>query len=377
MRVLPVAVVVVLAAACANPPAEDAESTVTVPSPTAEPGATSEAAPAPASPSATEVELFTSDVATGLEAPWAVAFAPDGTAYISERDRGRVLRLESSGSLEEVASFEIDPTSEAGLLGLALSPEHASDGLFYVYFTAAQDNRVVRFGLGEPAAVVLDGIPKAGIHNGGRIAFGPDGKLYVATGDAGEGDRAQDPESLAGKILRLEPDGTVPDDNPDPGSPVYSLGHRNVQGLAWDAGGRLYASEFGPDADDELNRIEPGGNYGWPQVTGMADLDGFIDPVVVRQPPEASWSGMTILDGSAIPQWEGDALIASLRGERLWRVPLGSGGEVEELLRGEYGRLRLATQAPDGSVWLLTNNTDSRGAPRAGDDRIVRLGPMP
>ena len=228
---------------------------------------------------------------------------------------------------------------------------------------------------GEDPDVVLDGIPHSPIHNGGRIDFGPDGMLYVATGDANQPASAQDPDSLGGKILRLTPDGEVPDDNPTAGSPVLALGLRDPQGLAWAPDGTLYVSEFGPDRDDEINVITPGGNYGWPEVTGVADQDGFEDPIFVQQPPEASWSGMTLLDGSAVPEWDGQLLIAALRGQRLWRLPVDEPDAAEALLVGELGRLRTARQAPDGSVWLLTSNRDGRGSPSAGDDRIVRLAP--
>lgn len=323
-----------------------------------------------------EVEPTVTDVATGLDAPWDVAWLGE-RVLVTERDSGRLLELADDGSTSEVRTFEIDATSEGGLLGIAAGP----DDLLYVYLTTASDNRVVRFDPDEDAEpeVVIDGIPAESTHNGGRIAFGPDEMLYVATGDAQVQPASQDPDSLAGKILRLTPDGDVPDDNPTEGSPVWSLGHRNVQGLAFDGDGRLFAPEFGPDVDDEVNLIEPGGNYGWPEVTGEAGVDGFTDPILVRQPPEASWSGGTVLTDGAIPQWEGDLFVAALRGERLWRLPLTADGEVdgepEELYAGEHGRLREVTQAPDGSLWVLTNNTDGRGSPRDGDDRILRIGP--
>jgi glucose/arabinose dehydrogenase len=320
------------------------------------------------------VEVTLTDVATDLEAPWDVVWLGD-RVFVSERDRGRLLEVEGDGTTAEVRRFEVDPAGEGGLLGLT------TDGTqLYAYLTTASDNRVVRFdpdGDAEPE-VVLDGIPSATTHNGGRIVVGPDDLLYVATGDAQDQPAAQDEGSLAGKILRVTPDGQVPDGNPFEASPVWSLGHRNVQGLAFDAEGRLFAPEFGPDRDDEVNLIEPGANYGWPEVTGAAGVDGFTDPVLVRQPGDASWSGGTVLTGGAVPQWEGDLFVASLRGERLYRVPLADGevsGEPEELYVGELGRLRDVTQAPDGSLWLLTNNRDGRGNPGAGDDRILRLGP--
>ncbi len=340
-------------------------------------GETSSAADAGASPADRgEVPLELSTIASGLEAPWEIAVAGE-RIFLTERDSGAVLELADDGTVSEVAVLDVQAGGEGGLLGLAVDPG-AEEPRFYAYLTTAEDNRVVRFEPGEEPTPVLTGIPSARIHNGGRIAFGPDGLLYVATGDAGQEHLAQDPGSLAGKILRITPDGEVPDDNPIPGSPVYSLGHRNPQGLAWMPDGTLYASEFGPDRDDEVNRIGPGANYGWPAVTGQAGVEGFNDPVFVQQPPEGSWSGLAILDGGAIPQWEGDLFLASLRGQRLWRLRLGDDGEVEEaeaLLVGEHGRLRQVVQGPDGALWLLTSNRDGRGSPIPEDDRILRLGP--
>lgn len=333
--------------------------------------ASSEAAP----PATGTPTLEQTDIATGLEAPWDVAFTPEGTAYVTERDTGEVSAISPDGEITSVQTFDIDNTEEGGLLGIAASPTYDDDGLLYVFRSTADDNEVLRFVPGEEPEIVLDGIPSSPIHNAGRIDFGPDGMLYVATGDANDPPSAQDPDSLGGKILRLTPDGDVPEDNPTEGSPVYALGLRDPQGLAWGPDGTLYVSEFGPDRDDEINVITPGGNYGWPEVTGVADEDEFIDPILVKQPEEASWSGMTLLEGSAIPQWDGQLLVAALRGERLWRVPVDDPDAAEALLVGELGRLRTARQAPDGSVWLLTSNRDGRGSPTEADDRIVRLAP--
>lgn len=316
-------------------------------------------------------------VVAGLEIPWDVAWTDDGRAFVTERDTGRLLQVDpDTGSATEVATFDVDSRGEGGLLGLTAHPDGER---LYAYYSAAAhgDNRVVRVTPGAAdAEIIVDGIPHASIHNGGRIAFGPDGDLYVATGDAGESSRAQDPSSLGGKILRVTPDGGVPADNPIAGSPVYALGLRNVQGLAWDAGGRLLASEFGPGCDDEVNLIVAGGNYGWPDPCGET-REGAIEPVIVRQPPVASWSGATIPRRSAVPEWDGQLLVAALRGERLWRFALD--GETvtgaAETFVGDYGRLRHVEQAPDGSLWLLTSNRDGRGDPVAGDDRIVRVAP--
>jgi glucose/arabinose dehydrogenase len=244
--------------------------------------------------------------------------------------------------------------------------------------TTATDNRVVRFVPGETPTPILTGIAAASFHNAGRIAFGPDGLLYIGVGDAGTQSDAQDPTKLNGKILRINPDGSVPAGNLSPASPVYALGLRDPQGLAWDDTGRLYATECGPDRDDEVNVIVAGGNYGWPTVTGDANDSRFIDPIVVRQPPVASWSGAAIVRGG-VQQWDGDLLVAALRGERLYRFDRASDGTVigsgEELYVDTYGRLRHVEQAPDGSLWLLTSNRDGRGSPTADDDRIIRIAP--
>jgi glucose/arabinose dehydrogenase len=320
-------------------------------------------------------------IATNLEVPWGFAFLPSGDALFTERDSGRLLRMDASGNIEEVQRLPTRGYGEGGSLGLAVSPDYEEDGYVYAYYTTDQDNRVVRFRLGEEPEPILTGIPFNSYHDGGRIAFGPDGMLYVATGDAGNPANSQDRNSLGGKILRLMPDGSVPEDNPFPNSPVYSYGHRNVEGLAWDARGRLYASEFGQDAFDEVNLIRPGGNYGWPEFEGdggeEAEAAGYVNPITTWSTSEASPSGAEILKNGVIPQWEGDLFVAALRGERLWRLELGSDGKVvgrEEVLSGA-GRIRNVVQAPDGSLWVTTSNRDGRGMPDAWDDRIIRLAP--
>jgi len=304
-------------------------------------------------------------VATGLDEPWGIAFLPDGTALVSERDTARILHIDGDQARLAGTVDGVMPAGEGGLLGIA----HA-DGAVYAYYTADDDNRVVRMTwdgttLGD-AEPVFTGIPKAGIHNGGRIIVGPDGMLYVATGDAADPDSAQDRSSPAGKILRIRPDGAIPEDNPDPDSPVFSLGHRNVQGLAFDERGRLWASEFGQVDVDELNLITAGSNYGWPDCEGSCARAPFTDPVVQWSPTStASPSGIAIA---------GDyAYVASLRGQTVWQVPLKGSGEAIRLELGDLGRLRTVKAAPDGSLWLSTSNTDGRGDPRDGDDRIVRL----
>jgi len=311
-------------------------------------------------------------VATNLTVPWGLGFLPDGSALVAERTTGRVLQLRPGSDRVVVARIAgVSATGEAGLLGLAVSPSYAEDGYVYVYFTTATDNRIARFRLDAPdnQQVILSGLARASIHDGGRIAFGPDGMLYAGVGDANNTASSQNPDSLNGKVLRMTPDGGVPESgNPIPGSLVYSLGHRNVQGLAWDADGRLYVSELGQNTWDEVNQIEPGANYGWPIVEGRAGDPRFRDPIVVWTTAEASPSGATI---------DGDTLyVAALRGTRLWSVPLdgaGGAGTPTARLQGQYGRLRTAERAPDGSLWITTSNRDGRGNPVSSDDRVVRF----
>ena len=325
------------------------------------------------------VEVETSVIATNLEVPWGIDFLPGGDALFTERDSGRLLRVNASGDIEEVGRLPEEGSGEGGALGLAVSPDYERDGYVYAHYSTQRDNRVVRFRLGEEPEPILTGIPVNAHHDGGRIEFGPDGMLYIATGDAENPEVAQDRNSLGGKILRLTPDGDVPEDNPFPDSPVYSYGHRNVEGLAWDEEGRLYASEFGSSRYDEVNRIEPGENYGWPAVEGKGGEPRYVDPITTWRTYQASPSGAEVLVGGEIPQWEGDLFVAALRGERLWRLELGEDGDVvarEELFKGEVGRIRNVVQASDGSLWVTTSNRDDYGSPvTEEDDRILRLAP--
>jgi glucose/arabinose dehydrogenase len=294
-----------------------------------------------------------------LEIPWAAVFLPNGTAVISERDTA-LLKAVRDGRATTIGKVPgVAPAGEGGLLGLALSPGFTTDRYLYLYFTSPQDNRIARVELAERPDgslafgnpdVIFTGIPKASTHNGGRIRFGPDGFLYVGTGDSQRREQPQDPTALGGKILRLTPEGEPAPGNPF-GNAVYSLGHRNVQGLAWDGEGRLWASEFGPDVNDELNLIEPGANYGWPAVTGAPHREGFRDAKVVwPSTADSSPSGLEIVGSTAF--------LGALRGQRLWTVSLAgedASAPVAYFTR-EYGRIRDVVGTPDGGFWLLTNN---------------------
>jgi glucose/arabinose dehydrogenase len=311
-----------------------------------------------------------SELLTGLTSPWGLIALKDGTFLISERDTKQILRAQGSETDTLRTIEDAQPFGEGGLLGLAIT---ADESRVFAYYTAAEDNRIVAMSwdgrsLGEPE-VILDGIPKAGIHDGGRIIIGPDGHLYVGTGDSGESQEAQDKSSLGGKILRITVDGEPAPGNPF-GDEVFSFGHRNVQGLAFDEEGRLWASEFGSQAWDELNLIEKGKNYGWPLVEGSGEGQGLTNPKVVWQTSEASPSGLAY--------WQGDLWMAGLRGERLWQIPVDGTdtGDPVAHFEGEYGRLRTVVVSSDGQSLLLTgSNTDGRGDVREGDDRLwqVRL----
>ncbi|MFB9392907.1 PQQ-dependent sugar dehydrogenase [Streptomyces coeruleoprunus] len=350
------------------------------------PGASTSAPAAPsasASPSGAPAKgsvRVVSTVAQGLKSPWGLAALPDGDLLVSSRDEGTISRVDAgTGKATVLGSVPgVAPGGEGGLLGIALSPEFAEDHLVYAYFTTASDNRIARMlydesrpagqQLGAPDTV-LRGIPKGLVHNGGRIAFGPDGMLYAGTGETGDTGLAQDKESLGGKILRMTPDGEPVHGNPEADSVVYSYGHRNVQGLAWDAEKRLWAAEFGQNTWDELNVIRPGGNYGWPEVEGRGGGRGdFVEPVAQWRTSEASPSGIAIVRGVV---W-----MAALQGKRLWRVPLAgerTAAAPQAFLEDEYGRLRTVLAAGGDRLWLVTSETDTRGTPEAGDDRILLL----
>jgi glucose/arabinose dehydrogenase len=336
--------------------------------------------PAPSDRSSTRAKdgvrpRVTGTIADGLNVPWGVAFLPDGRALVAQRDKGSILLVDSEArGKERVREIGDVPESvgrrggEAGLLGLALDPD--DEDVLFAFVSTSDDERILRIGLRggrlgdiEP---ILTGLPTGGRHHGGRLAFGPDGYLYVGTGEAGRPPLAQDRDSLGGKILRITKDGKPAKGNPF-GNEVWSWGHRNVEGLAFDADDHLWACEFGQDKADELNLIGKGRNYGWPEFEGTSNDKRYRSPKVVWSTDECSPSGMAIANSTAF--------VAALRGERLWSVPLDGTavGEPSDHFVGEYGRLRTVVVAPDDSLWVTTSNTDGRGRQRDGDDRILRV----
>lgn len=339
------------------------------------------AAPTPAPPTGSVKVART--IATGLNVPWGLARLPGGNLLVTSRDNGRVTRINpTTGAKTAVGTVSqsvtnVSDAGEAGLLGIAVSPHFTSDHLLFIYYSTATDNRIARFGYDQTAAaghqlsgptVILSGIPHAVHHNGGRLAFGPDGMLYAGTGDASESSRAQDRSDLGGKILRMTVDGKPASGNPWPGSPVWTMGHRNVQGMAWDSSGRMWASEFGDKKADELNLITRGRNYGWPDAEGRGGGSAFTDPVAQWGTEQDSPSGIAIAGGSV---W-----MAALKGERLWRIPLDGGRPVARpaaFLIGAYGRLRSVLAIDEHTILVTTSNTDGRIGAHPGDDRILEL----
>ncbi|TDC69130.1 PQQ-dependent sugar dehydrogenase [Actinomadura sp. GC306] len=320
-----------------------------------------------------------SEVVTGLDMPWGLAFLPDGSALVSGRASGEIRHVPAAGGRAELVGevSGVQVSAEGGLLGLAVSPDFAEDRTVYAYVSGPPTNRVVALRVAEDLRsfrqerVVLDGIQTADRHHGGRLRFGPEGNLWIGTGDAFEPENAADEGSLNGKILRIRPDGSIPDDNPTPGSPIFSSGHRNVQGIAFGPDGTAYASELGHRTWDELNVLRPGRDYGWPETEGT-DGDTGERPIFTVHPDDASPSGIAYADGSV---WMG-----ALGGQRLWQIPVDgpeAAGEAVEHFVGEYGRIRTVERAPDGSLWIATSNTDEATwggtDPRPGDDRILRL----
>lgn len=344
-----------------------------------EPGSSSSEKAAEETPPAKGSVKVVRTVAEDLKTPWGLAPLPDGDLLVSSRDEGTISRVDGeSGKTTELGSVPgVSAAGEGGLLGIALSPDYASDHMIYAYFTTESDNRIARLlydekkpsgeQLGAPDTI-LKSIPKGIIHNGGRIAFGPDKMLYAGTGESGNTGLSQDKSSLGGKILRMTPDGEPAPGNPFGDSVVYSYGHRNVQGLAWDDKQRLFASEFGQDTWDELNAIKPGDDYGWPIVEGKSDNAKYHNPIAQWHTDDASPSGIAYAEGSI---W-----MAGLKGNRLWRIPLKgteASADPQAFLEGKYGRLRTVVAAGGDKLWLTTSETDGRGSPEKGDDRILLL----
>ncbi|MFN3396388.1 MAG: PQQ-dependent sugar dehydrogenase [Thermodesulfovibrionales bacterium] len=338
------------------------------------------------------VEPWISD----LEIPWSLIFLPDRRAIVSERP-GRI-RLIKDGKIQKEPYAVIDNVlhiGEGGLMGLAAHPDFPQKPYIYAMHTYKKGdsifNRVIRLKdcgtFGRFDMVIIDGIPGGRLHNGGRIAFGPDRMLYITTGEIFDADLAQNLKSLGGKILRVTPDGEIPPDNPFKNSPVYSYGHRNPQGLAWHPEtGELFSSEHGPSGEflrfgnDEINVIKKGGNYGWPEVIGIKKKSPYIDPLILWEkttPP----SGMTFYTGDKLPYLKGDLFVATLRSECIVRIRLKKGSDgykvlmMERWFENKYGRIRDVIQGPDGYIYFLTNNRDGRGKPRQGDDRIYKILP--
>lgn len=328
-----------------------------------------------------------------LDTPWSLVFLPDGRALVSERP-GRI-RLIDHGHALPLAQVDSVQGGEGGLMGLAVHPRFPAVPYIYAMHTFRDENgltnRVIRLVFDGHSArfdrVILTGIPAGHVHDGGQIAFGPDGDLYIGTGETFHAELAQDMSSLGGKVLRVTDDGAIPGDNPFPGSPIYTLGHRNVQGFAWEpVTGQLFESEHGPSGEfrlhawDEINLMRPGGNYGWPRVVGAAHRPEYVDPLV-------AWSGSSAPPGG-IAFWKGDLYVPTLRSQALIRIHLEKDGDawrVAGIYRwfafnhndGRFGRLRAAVVGPDGGLYVLTSNRDGRGAPHENDDRILRIVNVP
>lgn len=336
-------------------------------------------------------EFMVETFVEGLEVPWELVFLPDGRALVTERP-GRVRMIDRGKLLSApYASLAVSAVGEGGLLGIALHPDYPRPPYLYVMYTYRKGmetyNKVERLRdtgkTAVPDRVIVDKLPAARFHNGGRIAFGPDGMLYVCTGDATHPETAQDLAVLGGKILRFTPDGSVPEGNPFENSPVYAYGLRNPQGLAWDPETGIFFSsvhgpsgEFGLYAKDSVNIIRKGGNYGWPRVLGRVNMKPYMDPVIFWPDKATPPAGMTF--------FRNDLYVATLKAESLLRIGFrrsGRGYTVTSIERlfgkdwssGRYGRLRDVVVGPDGNLYVLTSNRDGRGTPRKGDDRILKL----
>jgi len=329
-------------------------------------------------------ELNVDVMVDGLNNPWEIVFGPDGDIYFTERD-GRIWKIEEFGEAKVIETFTKSGSYEGGTLGLALHPEFEKNKKIYVYQTNLEmeffQNKVFSFTVDDDMLtdrqIIIDDIPGALWHDGGRIAFGPDGKLYITTGDAVNPGWSQDLSSLAGKILRINPDGTIPDDNPFDSSPIFSYGHRNPQGIAWSSDGLLVSSEHGPSGEmgyghDEINVIVKGKNYGWPKVVGDSSDVTLVNPII--HSGEQTWapSGMVYFDSNKIPSLDGKFLVGALRGQHLMVVDVAEDGSLisaEKLFEGDFGRIRTAQTGTDGVLYLLTANGDN--------DKIIRISESP
>ena len=338
-----------------------------------------------------ELGVKVDTVADNLTIPWSIDWLPDGTILFTERNGN--LRIIQHGILleEPLLSLSVGGV-EGGMLGIAVDPNYSENNFIYLYYTynelLSTTNKLVRYQLTNEQLiedkVLIDGIPGGPWHDGGRIQFGPDGKLYITTGDAGLPDLAQDLNSLGGKILRINSDGSIPNDNPWNNSPIYSIGHRNPQGMDWDESGNLIATEHGPSgwkgvAHDEINYIVKGENYGWPDIIGDETKDKLQTPIL--HSGEDTWapSGAEYYNDKKISQWEGKYFVATLRGSHLHMIEFDSKNQSvishEKLFQDEFGRLRDVQTGPDGFLYLLTSNQDGRGDPKINDDKILRITP--
>jgi glucose/arabinose dehydrogenase len=329
-------------------------------------------------------ELDVDVIVDGLNNPWEIVFGPEGEIFFTERD-GRIWKIENFEEAKVIETFPKSGSMEGGTLGLALHPDFKNNQKIYIYQTNLEleffKNKVFRFTVDGDALtdkqVVIDNIPGAPWHDGGRIKFGPDGKLYITTGDAINPGWSQDLSSLAGKILRINPDGTIPDDNPFDSSPIFSYGHRNPQGIAWSDDGLFVSSEHGPSGEmgqghDEINVIVKGKNYGWPKVVGDSSDDIFVNPII--HSGQSTWapSGMVFFNSDKISSFEGKFLVGALRGQHLMVVNVAEDGSListEKMFEGDFGRIRTAQIGPDGVLYLLTANGDN--------DKIIRISEAP
>jgi glucose/arabinose dehydrogenase len=371
---LALAAVLGLASACSfGPPDPDQQGAPpNLPTPSAEESSGAGAE----DPNGGSQEVAITVLAKDLDVPWGIAFLPDGSGLVTERDTGRILKVGPESDANGLAVTqahrltEVQASGDGGLLGIAVSPDYKTNKLVYVYYSTAKDNRVAKLTLGGKVQPILTGIPRSRDFNGGALAFGPDGFLYAGTGDGTPaGAQAQNPKSLGGKILRMTVAGKPAPGNPVKNSLVWSSGHRNVQGIAWDKTKRMYASESGQAKSGELNVIVKGKNYGWPKADGAGADSKLTNPMFSWPTAESGCSGVAVLERTVAT--------ACLLGKRVYLLNVTENGTVlgtpQSVLTNEYGRLRSLVTAPDGSLWAGTSNQEDDGDPGPDDDRIIRL----